>query len=75
MRGKEPVTQPTKKPSGITPAYAGKSAFAKLFKCQISDHPRVCGEKIIEKYAVEMQQDHPRVCGEKYALVFYSRLI
>ena len=30
---------------GITPAYAGKSAFSLLMTGQPKDHPRVCGEK------------------------------
>ena len=45
MRGKGPVTQLMKKPSGITPAYAGKSFTLTKFYPVIRDHPRVCGEK------------------------------
>ena len=29
----------------ITPAYAGKSQFARRFQQREQDHPRVCGEK------------------------------
>ena len=32
--------------SGITPAYAGKSAFGLLSSAGSGDHPRVCGEKL-----------------------------
>ena len=30
---------------GITPAYAGKSAFVRLLTFSARDHPRLCGEK------------------------------
>ena len=49
MRGKGPVTQLMKKPSGITPAYAGKSKSHRSKEERGKDHPRVCGEKILEK--------------------------
>ena len=45
MRGKAGShTQPNNEP-GITPAYAGKSAFLVGVVGDFGDHPRVCGEK------------------------------
>ena len=37
---------------GITPAYAGKRQKGKLFVFCLQDHPRLCGEKHIEVYAI-----------------------
>ena len=46
MRGKERLVSFEKLPSGITPAYAGKS-FVYMHKIQAyEDHPRLCGEKL-----------------------------
>ena len=33
---------------GITPAYAGKSGYAETNRLHQRDHPRICGEKIIQ---------------------------
>ena len=35
---------------GITPAYAGKSLFSGLYIRINGDHPRVCGEKLLDRY-------------------------
>ena len=43
MRGKDCVGLISALPSGITPAYAGKSVCVCV--CVCVDHPRVCGEK------------------------------
>ena len=45
MRGKVIRGLATRITSGITPAYAGKSAAAPLVSTPARDHPRVCGEK------------------------------
>ena len=37
---------------GITPAYAGKSIERRIISKQTKDHPRLCGEKHIEVYAI-----------------------
>ncbi len=45
MRGKEGDLVPIYLDEGITPAYAGKSRYARFFRMFCWDHPRVCGEK------------------------------
>ena len=45
MRGKEKGRRTHKVKSGITPAYAGKSAYLSPEDTAGRDHPRVCGEK------------------------------
>ena len=45
MRGKENLAGRDCKGAGITPAYAGKSAWRGLPCIWHGDHPRVCGEK------------------------------
>ena len=45
MRGKVSTIEQNAPAIGITPAYAGKSAYAKKYKCIMQDHPRLCGEK------------------------------
>ena len=45
MRGKAKGQTGLLRPSGITPAYAGKSRDFKREKWKSGDHPRVCGEK------------------------------
>ena len=45
MRGKESLHTPTCRNTGITPAYAGKSAYKNRLFLSGRDHPRVCGEK------------------------------
>ena len=45
MRGKESKFPTMAQPSGITPAYAGKSVKFCPHSPFLKDHPRVCGEK------------------------------
>ena len=45
MRGKVRIPFSSVGCFRITPAYAGKSSFAKLHSDRIQDHPRLCGEK------------------------------
>ena len=47
MRGKVPEPDERAAGKGITPAYAGKSAWQRLPPALARDHPRVCGEKAI----------------------------
>lgn len=57
---------------GITPAWAGKS-FDSLTVCRrLRDHPRMGGEKLLDRYWIGTglgdTKDHPRVGGEKMHL-------
>ena len=45
MRGKDERHEKPVFCHGITPAYAGKSAFPDVYTALIEDHPRICGEK------------------------------
>ena len=62
----------------ITPAYAGKSMRRARYIRINGDHPRVCGEKLLDRYwigtGLSDTKDHPRVCGEKTVLDL-SRLV
>ena len=78
MRGKAGPNSAHNAASGITPAYAGKSLFSGLYIRINGDHPRVCGEKLLDRYwigtGLSDTKDHPRVCGEKTVLDL-SRLV
>ena len=52
MRGKALKTMPKQRHCRITPAYAGKSAGYQSGRCGNQDHPRLCGEKYAEAFAV-----------------------
>ena len=45
MRGKASPLSSSSSPTGITPAYAGKSTSDRAAASSLWDHPRVCGEK------------------------------
>ncbi len=45
MRGKVKHAEKIKGNTRITPAYAGKSSSACAEESELSDHPRLCGEK------------------------------
>ena len=45
MRGKACFFQLGDVPTGITPAYAGKSRLVQRWNVFNQDHPRLCGEK------------------------------
>ena len=49
MRGKAPTGGELSPESGITPAYAGKSADTATGAVVTEDHPRLCGEKFVCK--------------------------
>ena len=50
MRGKADPPSARFRVHGITPAYAGKSLFSGLYIRINGDHPRVCGEKLLDRY-------------------------
>ena len=51
MRGKALACAEQRRRPGITPAYAGKSGILKTRAPPTEDHPRVCGEKGLEREA------------------------
>ena len=59
MRGKEAFLSSKWKPSGITPAYAGKSFTSLLSSTVPEDHPRLCGEKLSEMTDVDLNMGSP----------------
>ena len=65
MRGKEKGRRTHKVKSGITPAYAGKSAYLSPEDTAGRDHPRVCGEKGIPcTPGLHIQGSPPRMRGK-----------
>ena len=62
----------------ITPACAGKRPAHPCSWAGCWDHPRMCGEKLLDRYwigtGLSDTKDHPRVCGEKTVLDL-SRLV
>ena len=65
MRGKEKGRRTHKVKSGITPAYAGKSAYLSPEDTAGRDHPRVCGEKYSwEKSTCKIFGSPPRMRGK-----------
>ncbi len=67
MRGKAPNGMRPLKPSGITPAYAGKSGARRLPHPERWDHPRVCGEKVFRTIlATTTWGSPPRMRGKVY---------
>ena len=59
MRGKEGVGAVHVLEQGITPAYAGKSAFTLDKRRAVQDHPRICGEKSLLDERRERQVGSP----------------
>ena len=49
MRGKAACATPTDRITGITPAYAGKSEIVLIENNSSEDHPRLCGEKAVQR--------------------------
>ena len=49
MRGKASPLSSSSSPTGITPAYAGKSTSDRAAASSLWDHPRVCGEKLLPR--------------------------
>ena len=50
MRGKVQVGDTGGDAGGITPAYAGKRLITTMMRNQLRDHPRVCGEKVLNTF-------------------------
>mgnify|MGYP004698573443 CR=1 FL=1 len=67
MRGKAPLPSADSSPSGITPAYAGKSVDGAGQSEGGGDHPRVCGEKPFLFYGGSSDSGSPpRVRGKEH---------
>ena len=59
MRGKVIAGSALRFPIGITPAYAGKSSTIIYFRPRIEDHPRLCGEKLVQFLRYEKVSGSP----------------
>ena len=65
MRGKVKRSAVGKACAGITPAYAGKRWYSRLFTPICWDHPRVCGEKRASPvYFARLPGSPPRMRGK-----------
>ena len=59
MRGKAPCPPPISTARRITPAHAGKSRPEDRQTNQLRDHPRTCGEKVVNGQTVEVTEGSP----------------
>ena len=59
MRGKGQVPVLAVSGGGITPAYAGKRDFIRITPDNFEDHPRVCGEKDVERKLLGLSLGSP----------------
>ena len=67
MRGKDRNENTAWKILGITPAYAGKSRSKEKAETAKGDHPRVCGEKVLWLFVIELiKGSPPRMRGKEY---------
>ena len=65
MRGKVRATPAGNSDEGITPAYAGKSAYRMTFNENVRDHPRICGEKpAVAIYSLKLLGSPPHMRGK-----------
>ena len=65
MRGKHWVADPSLSAHRITPADAGKTRISFYFPCSYWDHPRGCGENIVEvKWELFYAGSPPRMRGK-----------
>ena len=65
MRGKDTILNRVNPRPRITPACAGKRPGWADFGCQRGDHPRVCGEKLVEAGRISQEEGSPpRVRGK-----------
>ena len=70
MRGKHRLASVFIRHFGITPACAGKTYTVALSYTSDKDHPRVCGENLIEKVAELLYQGSPpRVRGKRMCCI------
>ncbi len=66
MRGKGRIEPRKIRRAGITPAYAGKRNITYSNTYEAKDHPRVCGEKILEfLHVVAQRGSPPRMRGKE----------
>ena len=66
VRGKVGAPGCTTRPYGITPACAGKRRFHKHTSADHEDHPRMCGEKILnQEVCDELRGSPPHVRGKE----------
>ena len=69
MRGKASFTLACDFDHRITPAYAGKSHFCKIFFRPFRDHPRLCGEKhYLPKWRIGGRGSPPPMRGKAQLL-------
>ena len=67
MRGKVVHRPGRRLRLGITPAYAGKRCSARTPTFRTWDHPRVCGEKLVEAGRISQEEGSPpRVRGKDF---------
>ena len=59
MRGKGAAGNTRAETCGITPAYAGKSEKGYDKFTEIGDHPRLCGEKLLEQEIYDTNTGSP----------------
>ena len=59
MRGKVPAAPNPFRSNGITPAYAGKSFCCESRVCNLRDHPRICGEKLLTCERIDFRLGSP----------------
>ena len=67
MRGTRTVRHSQRSPIGIIPAYAGNTRWPCSFHRFCWDHPRVCGEHILNAYRVgRLRGSSPRMRGTRH---------
>ena len=75
MRGKGKLENLTRTIIRITPAYAGKSLHVVWFFVNVQDHPRLCGEKHMEVYAIcDITGSPPPMRGKGLIYVQYRHV-
>ena len=75
MRGKAWVRGTSNNRKGITPAYAGKREWKRNCTSASWDHPRLCGEKHMEVYAIcDITGSPPPMRGKVCKMIFCELL-
>ena len=75
MRGKVVLAHDFRKTAGITPAYAGKSAFIDGMSCEKQDHPRLCGEKFSRVSPSARTSGSPPPMRGKVPQFYFSQIV
>ena len=76
MRGKDVPWSFNQGLGGITPAYAGKSAFGLLSSAESGDHPRVCGEKrVLSSPSFAKIGSPPRMRGKEGVALLSGQIV